>query len=103
MQLVVVRPRVVEGALVMAERVVKRRAELDAHIARAADRWRLDRLGVVERNVLRIGTLELTEGEVPPKVVLDEAVRLAQWFGGEKSPGFVNGILDRVARDLGRL
>jgi N utilization substance protein B len=102
-QLVFVRPRVVEGALGMAERVVKRRPELDAHIVRAADRWRLERLGVIERNVLRLGTLELAEGEVPPKVVLDEAVRLAQWFGGEKSPGFVNGILDRVARDLGRL
>ena len=96
-------PRVMEKALDMAERVVKRRAALDAHIVHAADRWRLERLGVIERTVLRLGVLELAEGEVPPKVVLDEAVRLAQWFGGEKSPAFVNGILDRVARDMGRL
>jgi N utilization substance protein B len=47
--------------------------------------------------------LELLEGETPPRVALDEAVRLARWFGGPKSPGFVNGVLDRVARDLGRL
>ena len=96
-------PRVGDAAVALAEEVVSRRAELDAHIGRAADRWRIERIGVVDRNVLRLGTLELAAGAVPPKVAIDEAVRLAQWFGGEKSPGFVNGILDRVARDLGRL
>lgn len=102
-QTVRVPPAVIEGALTLAERVVRRHAELDALIVRAADRWRLERIGVVDRNVLRLGALELVQGEVPPKVAIDEAVRLAQWFGGDKSPGFVNGILDRVARDLGRL
>jgi N utilization substance protein B len=102
-QTVMARPAVSEGALTLAERVVRRHAELDALIVRAADRWRLERIGVVDRNVLRLGVLELVQGEVPPKVAIDEAVRLAQWFGGGKSPGFVNGILDRVARDLGRL
>lgn len=95
--------RVEEAAVTLAQQAVARRAELDAHIGRAADRWRMDRIGVVDRNVLRLGTLELALGNVPPKVAIDEAVRMAQWFGGEKSPGFVNGILDRVARDLGRL
>lgn len=95
--------RVEEAALGLATRAVTRRSEIDGHIARAAERWRLERIGVVDRNVLRLGTLELVVGEVPPKVAIDEAVRLAQWFGGAKSPGFVNGILDRVARDLGRL
>ncbi len=46
---------------------------------------------------------ELLKGEVPPKVVIDEAVQLAHWFGGAKAPGFVNGVLDRVAHSLGRL
>jgi N utilization substance protein B len=97
------RPRVIEHALALAEAIVSRRAELDAHIQQAAERWRMERLGVVDRNVLRLATLEIVTGEVPPKVAIDEAVRLAKWFGGEKSPGFVNGVLDRVARELGRL
>ncbi len=97
------RPRVMERALALAETVVTRRAELDGHIERAAERWRIERLGIVDRNVLRIATLELLTGDVPPRVAIDEAVRLAKWFGGEKSPGFVNGVLDRIARDAGRL
>lgn len=97
------RPRVMERALPLAEAIVARRAELDEHIERAAERWRIERLGIVDRNVLRLATFEIVTGEVPPKVAIDEAVRLAKWFGGEKSPGFVNGVLDRIARDLGRL
>jgi N utilization substance protein B len=96
-------PRVEERALKLAERAVARHAELDRAIQAAAEQWRLERLGVVDRNVLRLAILELLERETPPKVALDEAVRLARWFGGPKSPGFVNGVLDRVARDLGRL
>ena len=97
------RPRIAERALALAEAIVARRSELDGHIERAAERWRMERIGVVDRNVLRLATLEIVGGEVPPKVAIDEAVRLAKWFGGEKSPGFVNGVLDRIARDAGRL
>jgi N utilization substance protein B len=57
----------------------------------------------VERNILRLGILELRRGQVPPKVAIDEAVRLAHWFGGARAPGFVNGVLDGIARTLGRL
>ncbi len=96
-------PAVRDRALAMAEAAVAARARLDAALERAADRWRIERLAVVDRNVLRLGALELDEGRTPPKVVIDEAVRLARWFGGPKSPAFVNGILDRVARDAGRL
>jgi len=95
--------RIEERAADLATRTVARHAEVDRSIERAAQQWRLERLGVVERNVLRLGILELLEGETPPRVALDEAVRLARWFGGPKSPAFVNGVLDRVARDLGRL
>lgn len=96
-------PTVSGRALSIAETIVARRAELDAHIERAAERWRLERLGLVDRNVLRLATLEIVTGDVPPKVAIDEAIRLAKWFGGEKSPGFVNGVLDRIAHELGRL
>jgi N utilization substance protein B len=76
---------------------------LDRATQAAADNWRINRLGAIERNILRLGVYELREATVPPKVAIDEAVRLAQWFGGAKSPGFVNGVLDRVAHQLGRL
>lgn len=96
-------PRVQERALALADEVAHREKALDGHIANAAQHWRLERLAAVDLVILRLGVLELLEGRTPPKVVLDESVRLAQWFGGEKSPGFVNGVLDRVARELGRL
>ncbi len=96
-------PGVRDRALALAEATVAARPRLDAALEQAADRWRLERLAVVDRNVLRLAACELDGGVTPPKVVIDEAVRLARWFGGPKSPGFVNGILDRVARDQGRL
>ncbi len=96
-------PMAQERALALAEAVLARREALDERIASASERWRPERLGIVDRNVLRIAIEELEQGTEPPKVVIHEAVRLARWFGGEKSPSFVNGVLDRVARDLGRL
>lgn len=96
-------PKIEELALSLAGDVVQRRSELDGRIQEAAQRWRIERLGVVDRNVLRLAAGELTSGRTPPKVVIDEAVRLARWFGGEQSPGFVNGVLDRLARDAGAL
>ncbi|HEY7684275.1 MAG TPA: transcription antitermination factor NusB [Gemmatimonadales bacterium] len=96
-------PAVYDQARALAEAVLTERAELDRQAADAAENWRLDRIAVVERNILRIGIHELLRGDVPPKVVIDEAVQLAHWFGGLKAPGFVNGVLDRIAHSLGRL
>jgi N utilization substance protein B len=96
-------PRIEARALDLAERVVRERPALDAVLQRAADNWRLERLAVIDRNVLRLALAELGEGSVPVKVVIDEAIRLARWFGAGRSPSFVNGILDRVAREQGRL
>ena len=78
-------------------------ADFDRDVADAAHHWRLERLGAIERNILRLALAELAEGATPARVVLDEAVRLAHWFAGPKAPGFVNGILDAVARDAGAL
>jgi len=58
---------------------------------------------VVERNILRLALAELAEGATPSRVVIDEAVKLAHWFAGAKAPGFVNGVLDSVARESGAL
>ena len=96
-------PAVRDRAVGLAEAVLGARDRLDPALERAADRWRLERVAVVDRNLLRLAAHELEGGVTPPKVVIDEAVRLARWFGGPKSPAFVNGILDRLARDLGRL
>jgi len=95
--------RVLDRAEALAQAVVENVEDLDAEAARASDNWRMSRMAVVERNILRLGILELRRGEVPPKVAIDEAVRLAHWFGGTRAPGFVNGVLDGVAHALGRL
>ena len=96
-------PAVRQQALSLAEATVRCCERLDGELERAADRWRIQRLAVVDRNLLRLAACELESGATPPKVVIDEAVRLARWFGGPKSPAFVNGILDRIARDRGLL
>lgn len=96
-------PLVLDFAEALAGRVVANVADLDRAAAAAADNWRMSRIAVVERNILRLAIQEITEGSVPPKVAIDEAVRLAQWFGGAKAPGFVNGVLDRIARTAGLL
>jgi N utilization substance protein B len=77
--------------------------ELDARIAAASKHWRLERMGRVDRNLLRAGTWELEHRQdVPRAVILDEAVELAKSYGSESSSSFVNGVLDRIAEELGR-
>jgi N utilization substance protein B len=65
--------------------------------------WRLERLGAVERAVLRIAAAELRRGETPARVAIQEAVRLAERYGSAQSARFVNGVLDALARKMGRL
>jgi N utilization substance protein B len=96
-------PRVLDYAEALASGVAADVAALDREAGKAAENWRLNRIAVVERNILRLGVHELRRGGVPAKVAIDEAVRLAHWFGGARAPGFVNGVLDRIARTLGRL
>ncbi len=97
------RPQVEARALDLAEAALRERERFDAVLRDAAANWRLERLAVIDRNVLRLALAELEEGTVPAKVVIDEAIRLARWFGSARSPAFVNGILDRVAKERGRL
>jgi N utilization substance protein B len=96
-------PKVLDGAEALASGVLANRDSLDRQIRDAADNWRMERIGIVERNILRLAIHELEVGATPPKVVIDEAIRLGQWFGGPKTPAFVNGVLDRIAHSLGRL
>jgi transcription antitermination protein NusB len=86
-----------EFARETAEAVAARVGELDARITAAAEGWTADRLGVVERNILRLATYELDAGEVPLEVVIDEAVTLAKRYATEEAGRLVNGILGRIA------
>lgn len=79
------------------------RAELDDELAEVTTNWRLDRLSVIDRSVLRLGAAELYQGETPPRVVIQEAVRIAERYGTVKSAKFVNGVLDALARRMGRM
>lgn len=72
---------------------------LDAAIRAANPTWRVERMARVDRNVLRLGAWELIHGgDIGVEVVIDEAIELARRFGGEESPAFVNGTLDKVAK-----
>jgi len=76
-------------------------AEVDEALRGSLDNWRLDRLSAMDRAVLRIGTVELLfVEEVPPKVTLQEAILLAEAYGGTESPRFVNGVLDALYKRL---
>jgi transcription antitermination protein NusB len=78
------------------------RAACDELLARHARNWELSRLALVDRNILRLGACELREGKAPPKVVITEAIKLAQEFSTADSPRFVNGVLDAVAKEIRR-
>ena len=83
----------------LAEAVAARAPALDLRITATTPDWPADRLGTLERNVLRIGVYELEEGTVPPEVAIKEAVVLAKWYASEDAGRLVNGILGRVARE----
>lgn len=93
-------PAVVERAVALVRLVRRDRESIDRRIADAATDWQPQRMGTVERNILRIGVAELLAAQTSPAVVLNEAVELARTFGGRDSPGFVNGVLDGVRRRL---
>jgi transcription antitermination protein NusB len=88
-----------EYARVTAEAVEARAAELDAKINEAAEGWTADRMGVIERNVLRIAIHEIESEAVPTEVAIDEAVTLAKRYATEEAGKLVNGILGRIARE----
>jgi transcription antitermination protein NusB len=77
---------------------VARAEEIDHIIQERAENWRLERMAVVDRNILRLAIFELTKKEVPPTVVIDEALELARQFSAVESVSFINGVLDGVVR-----
>jgi N utilization substance protein B len=75
--------------------------EIDARLEKYSDNWTLSRMTVIDRNLLRMAASELMYSKtVPPKVAIDEAVEIAKKYGAEDSPNFINGILDRILKEL---
>ena len=94
---------VAEFANRLVRGVEQHRERIDETIRRVSHHWRLERMTRVDRNILRLATFELLElPDVPRRVTLNEAIELAKRFGSEGSAGFVNGVLDRIAGDVGK-
>ncbi|MCX6751187.1 MAG: transcription antitermination factor NusB [Candidatus Nomurabacteria bacterium] len=88
----------------LVEQVLEKSKVIDEIIKKAAPDWPIDKISVVDRNILRIGLTELLFGDrsqVPPKVAINEAIELAKTFGGENSGKFVNGVLGAVYKEIG--
>ena len=83
--------------------VLEHRQELDRLIEQYSENWRLDRINIIERNILRMALFELLYcEEIPPKVSINEAIDLGKRYGSGDSGGFINGILDRIQNEVVR-
>ena len=86
----------------LVKSIYKEMGEIDKIIQECSDNWILDRMTVIDRNILRMGTCELLfDFLTPPKVVINEAIDIAKKYGNEDSPEFINGILDKIHKKIG--
>jgi N utilization substance protein B len=95
-----VESRLIDAAMVLAEDAWSAREETDSTTKVLMSEWPIHRQPVVDRAVIRLAAWEIRSGRVPPRVAIDEAVELAREFSTEKSPSFVNGVLDRYWHGL---
>jgi len=86
--------------LALFDGVVTNIKDIDVKVSAAAENWRLPRMAIVDRNVLRLGVFEMTlmSDKTPPAVAMNEAIELARRYGSKDSPAFVNGVLDKIAK-----
>ena len=92
-----------EFANTIVRGTLERREEIDRILGSHAQNWRVERMTVIDRLVLRMGVYEmLTQNDTPSKVIINEAIELARSFSGEEAVGFVNGVLDAVRKELRR-
>jgi N utilization substance protein B len=90
-------------AQLLVQGVAEQATAIDDMIRKVSEHWRLERMPRVDRNILRLSAYELMfMPDVPRRVTLNEAIELAKRYGGEGSPGFVNGVLDRIATEVGK-
>jgi N utilization substance protein B len=91
-----------EYTLKLIPMLAEKLEHIDAVIEKTLTAWPIDRLSVIDKNILRIGTCELLFfNDIPPAVIIDEAVTLARLYGGTDSPKFINGVLDTVSKFRG--
>ena len=81
---------------------LEHRTTIDGHLARLATHWKLSRMAVTDRNVLRLGAYEILYSDTPGRVAVNEAIVLAKRYGDKNSPRFINGVLDRLLKDSER-
>jgi len=94
-------PAIMEFANALAAGAIRDIEQIDRLISRHAEHWRLDRMAVVDRNLLRLATEEfLQDADTPKNVVINEAIEIARRFSSEDSPQFINGILDSIRKEL---
>ena len=95
-------PEIRDFTTTLVTGVIEHRDEIDAFIQECSTNWSLERIGLVERNILRFAIYELCFlPEIPPNVTINEAVEVAKKYGTEEAPAFINGILDRVKHAVG--
>ncbi|HUA17113.1 MAG TPA: transcription antitermination factor NusB [Bryobacteraceae bacterium] len=75
-------------------------ATIDHRIAQKSEHWKLERMPIVDRNILRLAIYEMSRKDTPPAVIIDEALELARQFSGEESVSFINGVLDAVHKEI---
>jgi transcription antitermination protein NusB len=88
-----------EFAVELLQGVLAHRDEMDELLTEMSTHWKLARMPVVDRNVLRLGAYEITHAETPGRVAVNEAIVLAKRYGDAASPRFVNGVLDRLLKE----
>lgn len=90
---------VLDFAAMLVRGVANHRQDIDALLGRCSTNWKVPRMAMVDRNILRMATFELLHlPDIPPKVTLNEAVEIAKRYGSKDSSAFINGILDRIAQ-----
>jgi len=95
-------PEIRDFTTALVTGVIERRDEIDACIQECSTNWSLERIGLVERNILRFAIYELCFlPDIPPNVTINEAVEVAKKYGTDEAPAFINGILDRVKHAVG--
>lgn len=93
-------PEITTAAHRMVKETYTQRETIDGILTHHARNWNLNRLAMVDRNILRLSTSELLALKTPFKVVISEALKLAQEFSSAESPRFINGVLDAIAKEI---
>lgn len=97
------KPQIVDYTTILVKGTLEKREEIDELISAHSSHWKIDRMAVTDRNIIRLGTYELlAERSVPSKVVINEAIEIAKKFGATDSATFINGVLDSIHQQLGQ-